>query len=387
MPSASNYTNKVRFAASVKNTKAQLQNNVGNLTQSSLAGCGLDIDYKPIEYVEICNIRQPYSKPKERNPPNSLYIDSITWEDATVNLSSPYGVTVDSENNIYISDTVNNKVYKLTSGTITTFAGTGVSGQTGDGFPAIDATLNSPNDITFNTLNNTLYIADTNNNKIRSVSSENINLFAGTGSAGFGGDYGPAVSSQLGFPSGIAYDNLGNVYIADVYNHKIRKVDTDQIISTIAGNGSPVYNGDTGIALDISLNTPNGLAIDSSNNLYITEYNGNRLRKLNLETGIITTILGDGVSDIITKNLSGVAIDSSNNIYVTDSGMNRVIKINKITSQTSICAGIGIPGFSGDKQLAVYSQLNSPNGIAVDSIGNIYIADTGNNRIRKLYYV
>ena len=387
MPSASNYTNKLRFAASVKNTKAQLPGNVGNLTQSSIAGCGLDIQYKPVEYVEVCSLRCKYSNKVVVYPPDTLFIDTVNITNNDISLDSPYGITTDPQHNIYVSDVNANKIYKIsTSGVITTFAGTGSADYTGDGSDAIDATLNGPNDIVYNLSDDSLYVVDSQNNRVRIITSDIIDLFAGTGISGYNGDNQPATDANIAFPSGITYDNDGNIYVADVSNHRIRKIDNSGTITTIAGTFDNSYNGDSGNALEINLNSPNGLAFDGVKHLYITEYSGGRLRKLDLETGIITTILGPGISTVTTSNLTGVAIDSVGNLYVTDSGYNRVIKIITLSSETFVCAGDILPGYSGDKDIASKSRLNSPNGITIDSNGTIYISDTGNKCIRKLYY-
>jgi sugar lactone lactonase YvrE len=220
--------------------------------------------------------------------------------------------------------------------TITTIAGTGGYGGSGDGGPATSAQLWDPRGVAVDSDGN-IYIADPGNYRIRKVdSSGNITTFAGNGTPGYSGDGESATSAQLNNPNGIAVDSLGNIYIADQYNYRIRKVDSDGKITTIAGNGTPGYSGDGGPATSAQLYNPSGVAVDSDGNIYIADNNNYRVRKVD-SSGKITTF-----------------------------------------------AGTGTAGYSGDGGPATLAQLNWPYGVAVDSVGNIYIADRSNNRIRKV---
>ena len=203
-------------------------------------------------------------------------------------------MAVDASGNLYIADTGNNRIRKVSAtGIITTVAGNGSAGYSGDGGPATSAQLDGPEGVAVDGSGN-LYIADTCNNRIRKVSATGIiTTVAGNGSAGYSGDGGPATSAQLSLPAGVAVDGSGNLYIADSGNNRIRKVSATGIITTVAGNGSPGYSGDGGPATSAQLNQPAGVAVDASGNLYIADSSNNRIRKVSA-TGIITTVAGNG---------------------------------------------------------------------------------------------
>ena len=211
-------------------------------------------------------------------------------------LHGPSGVSIDTSRNVYISDKVNHKIRKVssTTGIITTYAGTGTAGSSGDGGAATSAQLNSPEGTIMDSLLN-LYIADTYNHKIRKVSSTTgiITTFTGTGTAGSSGDHGAAVSAQLHTPVAVTVDALG-IYIADSNNNKIRLVTfSTGIITTFVGTGRSGTSGDGGLAITAQLCNPQGLVMDVFNNLYITDFYNNRVRMVN-NTGIITTVVGTG---------------------------------------------------------------------------------------------
>ena len=213
---------------------------------------------------------------------------------SSAQLRGPSGVAVDTARNVYISDSKNNKIRKVSSaGIITTLAGTGTPGNNGDGGAATSAQLHWPEGIIVDSSLN-LYIADTYNNKVRKVSSTGIiTTFAGTGTAARGGDGGPATSAQLNAPVAVTIDALGNIYIADSNNNKIRKVSSTGIITTFAGTGRSGTSGDGGAAISARLCNPQGLVMDMFNNLYLTDFYNNRVRVVN-STGIITTIAATG---------------------------------------------------------------------------------------------
>ena len=308
-------------------------------------------------------------------------------------LRNPSGVAVDGAGNLYIADTFNHRIRKVDStGTITTVAGTGQYGFGGDGGPATAVRLAYPDDVAVDGAGN-LYIAESSDDRVRKVDSTGtITTIAGTGRFGFRGDGGPAVKADLFNPSGVAVDGAGNLYIADVSNHRIRKVDSTGTITTIAGTGGSGFSGDGGPAVEAKLYNPRGVAVDGAGNLYIAESGNERIRKVD-STGTITTIAGtgergfsgDGGPAVEAKlyNPRGVAVDGAGNLYIADYSNKRIRKVDSTGTITTV-AGTGQYGFSGDDGPAPAARLAFPRGVAVDGAGNLYIADFGNHRIRKL---
>ncbi|HYB61284.1 MAG TPA: NHL repeat-containing protein [Methylomirabilota bacterium] len=245
--------------------------------------------------------------------------------------------------------------------------------------------------------NGAIFVAERDSNSVLKVAPDGtVSTVAGNGTAGYSGDGGPATRAQLKFPQGLALDSAGNLYIADSSNHRVRRVALDGTISTVAGNGTPGYSGDGGPATDAQLNAPIGIAVDAANNLYIADYGNERVRKVGSD-GIISTVAGKGLGDghcqtppadggpATSGQLCGlgtVAVDMKGNVYISDSGNQRVRKVSH--GVISTVAGNGTAGYSGDGGPAVRAQLNFPDGIAVDSLGNLYIADSANMRIRKV---
>jgi len=311
----------------------------------------------------------------------------------TADIANPYSTVVDASGNVYIADRVNNRIRKVnTAGIISTYAGNGVAGFSGDGGLATNANLQNPQGIAIDAAGN-LYIADKSNHRIRKVNTSGIiSTIAGTGTGGFSGDGGLATSANLQNPFSVAVDASGNVYIADASNSRIRKVNTTGIISTYAGNGSFGFSGDGAAAIAAQLDAPTGVAIDGSNNLYIADQSNNRIRKVNV-AGDISTFAGTGVSGFSGDggtatsaklfNPIGVAVDASSNVYIADLDNNRIRKINTLGDISTI-AGTGVAGFSGDGGLAINAKLNLPTGVSIDASGSLYIADQSNHRIRKI---
>jgi trimeric autotransporter adhesin len=311
-------------------------------------------------------------------------------------LGYPHGVAVDASGNIYIADTYHNRIHLVTksTGIITTVAGTGSYGYSGDGGLATSAALYDPSGVAVDASGN-IYIADTYNHRIRLVTKSTgiITTVAGNGTRGYSGDGGLATSATLDYPSGVAVDASGNIYIADDENLRIRLVmKSTGIITTVAGDGTVGYSGDGGLATSVALGKPSGVAVDASGNIYIADTYHNRIRLVTKSTGIITTVAGTGSygysgdgglatsATFISPN--GVAVDASGNIYITDSGNYRIRLVTKSTGIITTVAGTGSFGDSGEGGLATSAALSRPYGVAVDASGNMYIADSGNERIR-----
>ena len=311
-------------------------------------------------------------------------------------LCLPSGIAVDGSGNLYIGDTTNNRIRKVdTKGIITTVAGTGGSragnwgGYSGDNGPASSAQLAGPTGIALDGAGN-LYIADTGNSVIRRISAGGtITTVAGTGVEAFSGDNGPAVSAQLWAPAGVALDSSGNLYVADTQNHRVRKVAAATgAITTVTGNGIGNFAGDNGPAASGQLNSPGAVAVTASGALYISDLGNNRIRKIS--GGVITTVAGGGDGDGGPAVLAGfgyyvgsVARDGAGNLYVADPANNRIRKVTPDGTVTTV-AGSGIGGYSGDNGPAASAELSGPLGVAVDQAGNIYIADANNNAVRKI---
>lgn len=334
-------------------------------------------------------------------------------------LSGPAGLVFDSSGSLYIADSLNHRVRKITNGTISTAAGNGTAGFAGDGSSATASgtELNSPSGLAFDSSGN-LFIADTGNYVLRKVSGGNIATAAGNNSlgAGFSGDLGPATSAQLNNPSGVAVDSAGNIYIADPGTNIVRIVCANQTPiactssafgsstfaagdvntfagSTINGIGNPGYQGDGGAATGSLLSNPVAVTFDQAGNLYIADSGNNAVRKVDTN-GIITTVAGTGVpgysgdGGLATaaqlNTPKGVAVDSAGNIFIADS-VNCVIRMVAADGTIYTIAGkqSAGPGFSGDGGPATSATLFFPSGLAVSG-GSVYIADTQNNAIRLL---
>ena len=309
-------------------------------------------------------------------------------------LYGPTGVAVDGAGNLYIADSFNLRIRKVdAAGVITTVAGDGTCCYGGDGGPATAAQLISPRGVALDGAGN-LYIADQYNQRIRKVDSAGvITTVAGDGTAGYGGDGGPATAAQLNVPYDVALDGVGNLYIADSSNHRIRKVDAAGVISTVAGDGTAGYGGDGGAAVAAQLSDPWGVAVDGAGDLYIAAVNNNRIRKVDT-AGVITTVAGYGPNGFSGDggpaaaaylNLpADVALDGLGNLYIADWDNHSIRKVDYSTGVITTVAGTGMSGYSGDGGLPTEAQLNRPQHVALDGAGNLYIADTSNNRIRRV---
>ena len=317
----------------------------------------------------------------------------------SASINSPEGIAVDGAGNLYIADMLNNRVRKVAvnTGIITTVAGNGTEGFSGDGGAATSASLDYPDAVAVDGAGN-LYIADARNSRIRKVAAGSgiISTVAGSGAGAISGDGGPATSATIGLPTGVAVDGAGNIYFADPwFSHAIRKVDAGTgIITTVAGNGTLGFTGDGGAATSASLRMPNGVSVDRAGNLYIADTDNNRIRKVAVGTGIITTVAGGGTlgfpgdggpaTSASLNSPESMTVDEAGNLYIADDANNRIRKVAAGTGIITTHAGNGTAGYNGDGLGATSGEINSPQGVAADGVGDLYIADYGNNRIRKL---
>lgn len=284
---------------------------------------------------------------------------------------------------LYIADTYNNRIrmVNLVTGIITTVAGNGTRGYSGDGGAAIDASISSPKGLAVNTSSHTLWISDTSNSAIRSVDTTTgiITTFFGNGSCGI----------TLCFPQGIALDSSGNLYVSAIGNGIVLEVQVPSGVAiTKAGNGGQGFGGDGGLAVSALLNAAQDVFLDSSGNLLIVDSLNDRVRKVDA-SGIISTIAGGGVGDGGRSTLSavnwaqGIAFDKTGNLYIADTWNNRVRMVTP-AGVISTIAGTGVSGSSGDGGAATQAQLNEPTAVVADGLGNIYVADYGNFSLRKI---
>lgn len=280
---------------------------------------------------------------------------------------------------------------------MSTAAGTGVEGDAGDNGPATEARLNMPFDVAFDTLGN-LYFSDTFNHRVRRVDGRSgvMTTVAGNGTKGFSGDGGPATRAQLNEPYGVAVDSGGNVFIVDRLNGRIRRVDGESgIITTAAGNSSGRDSGDGGAATAAGFVEPNGLALDrSGRKLFIADVAGNRIRLVDLDKGLISTFAGTGrrrhdgdggpAAAASIHGARGVEVAPDGTVFILEREGNRLRAVDPRTGTITTRAGTGAKGFSGDGGPALKATFNGPKELAVDSDGNILIVDTENHAIRRI---
>ena len=368
--------------------------------------------------------------------------------------STPTTTVTDLTGRVFIADTANQVIRSIVGSTINTYAGTGVIGNTGDGGAAITAKLNSPFGLTVDSVNNLLF-TDLSNCAIRRISpSGTIERIAGTYTNGFSGDGGLANSSIMAFPRGITVDSANNIYFCDTGNSRVRRIDAvTNLIATVAGNGTPGFGGDGGLAVNANLSSPTGVAADSVGNIYIADTQNQCIRYLNRATSTITTVAGrpripgyggdksfatfaflsspshvafDGSSgyyyiaddgnnriryvnsatkiiftaagngspftggdggpavDAVFGSITSIATDSSENIYISDGLAHAIRKINAATSTITTIAGTGVGGFSGDGGLATSATVSSPQTIVIDPTNAIFFTDMNNQRVRRI---
>lgn len=335
-------------------------------------------------------------------------------------LNQPEDVAVDNRGNIYIVDWGNSRIRKVDiAGNISTIAGSDDWRATdwlsnGSSNSATSISIGLPSSIIVNDKDE-VYISDEDNHRIYQILIDGtINVIAGSGTTdgGFSGDGGLAIHAQLGYPSGLAIDNNGNLYVADSRNHRVRKIDTSGIISTVAGNGSEGFSGDGGLAINAQLDWPNDIAFDKNGNLYIADSGNNRVRKVDLTSNTISTVAGNGATDGIidtwdgedTGGFSGdgglaihaqfnyptsIAFDKDNNLYISDLFNNRIRRVDTAGTIMTV-AGSNInqedTEFNGDEGKATEAKLLKPKGITIDNNNNLFIADMGADRVRKVTF-
>ena len=327
--------------------------------------------------------------------PGSRRIDRLAETAATSasGRSLPAGMVLDADGNLYVAESGSHRVRRIDSaGFVSTIAGTGRRGFTGDGGPATSASLDLPSSVALDAAGN-LYVADRGNHRVRRIDAAGvITTVAGTGEPGYSGDGGPATAARLNAPSEVALDAAGNLYVADTRNHRVRRVDPAGVITTIAGTGERGYSGDSGPATAARLDSPWGLALDVAGNLYVADVDNNRVRRVD-PAGIITTAAGTGALGYSGDDGPAteawlhwphwVALDAAGNLYVADTLNHRVRRIDPAGVITTV-AGTGVAGNSGDGGPAAAAQLDTPLGVATDPQGNVYIADAGNDVVRVI---
>jgi sugar lactone lactonase YvrE len=308
----------------------------------------------------------------------------------------PYDIAMDRSGNVYIVDRDSQRILRVNAknGVLTTVAGNGVMGYSGDGGPALKASLANPMGMTIGR-DGSLFIADQGNHRIRKVDAVTgmISTVAGNGSQGLSGDGGPATEASLNSPTGIAMDAEGKLYISDTGNQRVCVVEIAKgFINTVAGTGISGFSGDRGPATMAELANPTSLAFDEEGHLYIADSDNDRVRMVDLKTGMITTVAGDGNSGLrgdggpaVEASLrypAGISIDQDI-LYIADTGHHLIRIVSLKTGIIASLAGSGRPGWGGDGGSATKAFLSSPHGITLDP-ESLYIADTDNRLIRKV---
>jgi trimeric autotransporter adhesin len=312
-------------------------------------------------------------------------------------MNQPIALARDAAGNIYIGEGNGNRVRKVnTPGIITTIAGTGTSGYFGDGGQATAAQLNGPDGITFDAAGN-MFIADFGSNCIRKITMSTgiITTIAGIGGTGGSmGDGGPATAALFFHPRDVRFDAAGNLYICDWSNHKIRKINTSGIITTIAGTGTSGYTGDGGAATAAAISFPYRAVFNPSGDLFFIDGGNNCVRKIAMSTGNISTVAGSATAGFAGDGgpataaqfsyLTALVFDIAGNMYIADRGNGRIRKVKVSDGTIQTVVGNGCVAESGDGGPATAAALNKPFDLIFDALNQLYIADINGNTIRKV---
>ena len=307
-------------------------------------------------------------------------------------LYDPTGIYVDHMGNVFVSERRHFRIRKIVGGIITTVAGNGRQGFSGDGLPGPRAKLNRPEGLDGDSAGN-LYVADSFNHRVRRIAPDGtITTIAGTGEPGFSGDGGPATAAQLHSPMDVKLGPAGSLYVVERDNHTVRRISARGTITTVAGTGEAGFSGDGGIGTEAQLNEPYGIAVDRDGNIYVADSGNHRVRKISTE-GIITTVAGIG-----TPGYSGdggmanraelnspqaVLVTAGNELIINDEHNYRIRRV-RASGIIETIAGTGEPGFSGDGGPASEARLADPEYLWMDTAGNLYLTDGDNNRVRKV---
>lgn len=283
----------------------------------------------------------------------------------------------------------------LLAGEIATFVGTGVKGYSGDGGPAAKAQINDPFGIGRGP-DGALYICDTDNQRIRRVAPDGtISTYAGNGTRGYSGDGGPAAQAALNEPYELRFDAAGNLFFVERLNAIVRKVDAQtHVISTIAGTGQPGFGGDGGPAIKAQFNEPHSIGFDKAGNLYVCDIKNHRLRKIDMKTGVISTFSGTGekkptpegapISGTPLNGPRALAFDAEGNLWLALREGNVILKMDLAKGTIHHVAGTGKQGFTAEPVPAATATLNGPKGLSVGPDGRVYVADTESHAIRRI---
>ena len=306
----------------------------------------------------------------------------------------PVGIAVSPTGSVFVSDWTGQRIRRITTGgTISTYAGNGVPGSGGNGGQATSANLYDPASSAMDSAGN-LYIADSTNHRVRKVTPTGvISMFAGTGSSGYSGDGGAATLANMTTPIGVAIDNAGNIIVSDSGNHTVRRITPTGTITTVAGTGSGGYNGNSGTATAVQLSEPRGLAVDRTGNLYIADSNNHRIRRVT-PGGALSTFAGNGTSGYsgnggaatlaAINRPTGVAVDSVGTVFFSEEDTDI---LRKVTASGTISRAAGTAwneGSSGDGGSATAAYLYNPRGVAIEPDGDVLVVDSSNYRVRRI---